>query len=573
MNPINLTALINKSDTRACGLDESTACGLPPTLQVSSVEYRSDNVLPGSLFCCVVGGHSDGHDFAADAAARGAVALVVQRPLPIDLPQLCFKDTRMALAQLSAAFYARPSASLSIAAVTGTNGKTTTAYLVDWISDFCLGSSSAGPSRTGLIGTVETRIGYRRLPSKYTTPESADLQRLLAEMRDSGVSHVSMEASSHAIAQHRLAAVDFAVAGFSNLTQDHLDYHGSMEAYFDAKATLFDWPWVRRRAINIDSDAGRQLVLRCQRQGFEVLTCGLAESADVSAEGIEYHSDHTRLSLRTPEGSFALSYPLIGGFNVSNLLLAAAMASELGFSWPDIVAALSSCPQVPGRMERVLAQGIAADDPGQPPIQVFVDYSHTPDSIAKALEALAEIPHQRTLIVFGCGGDRDTSKRPLMGQAAMGADFAVVTSDNPRSEVPLDIIDDILAGIRGQEPRYTVEPDRRLAIALALANARSGDFVLIAGKGHEDYQLVGSQVLDFDDRLVAAEELRRLAGRGHWPAARPDGGQQAASDWPAAGSDGGQQAAPAPPAPPAAACGQQAAQAAPAPQAASKEGV
>ena len=545
MNPINLVSLINGSEASVYGLEESTAAVLPLTLQVSSVEYRSDKVRPGSLFCCVVGHRADGHDFAADAAARGAAALVVQRPLSIDLPQLCVSDSRRALAQLSAAFYGRPSADLSIAAVTGTNGKTTTAYLVNWICTFCLGKAGDGSAAaqapgaakavagggkgqapgvesTGLIGTVETRIGSRWLPSKHTTPESADLQRLLAEMRDAGVSHVSMEVSSHAISQQRVAAVDFAVAGFSNLSQDHLDFHGNMDDYFEAKAALFDQPRLRRRVVNIDDAAGQQLLLRCQSRGFEVLSCGLSEEAAVSAADIQYHPDHTGLRLITPAGSFALSYPLIGGFNVSNILLAAAMASELGFSWPDIVLALGSCPQIPGRMERVWARDIAADDPAQPPIRVFVDYSHTPDSIVKALEALDSIPHGRSLIVFGCGGDRDASKRPLMAQAAMHADFAVVTSDNPRSEGPLAIINDILAGIAEQESHYAVEPDRRSAIALALAKAQPGDFVLIAGKGHEDYQLVGDQVLDFDDRLVAAEELYKLARQGHWQAAITD---------------------------------------------------
>ncbi|MDR0347126.1 MAG: UDP-N-acetylmuramoyl-L-alanyl-D-glutamate--2,6-diaminopimelate ligase [Coriobacteriales bacterium] len=489
--------------------------------EITGLAYRSDAVQPGNLFFCVPGIKADGHDFATDAAARGAAVLAVERPVPVDLPQLRFDDTRLALALISRDFYDNPSCDMAITAVTGTNGKTTTTYLIDWICRYAFAQRAALPledasRRTGLIGTVETRVGSARLPSKFTTPESLDLQRLLAQMRDEGVSHVCMEASSHAIALKRVAGVSFMAAAFSNLTQDHLDFHGSMEEYFEAKAALFDSPLVARRVINIDTTYGQRLASRCEKAGFGVVTCGFSPEAQISVDKVDYQADGTSLVLITPEGDFPLSYPLIGGFNVSNILLAAATASVLGFSWEEIQGALALSPQIPGRLERVSAQGLAADDPQQPPLGVFVDYSHTPDSIVKALNALEEIKRARTLIVFGCGGDRDATKRPLMGAAALAADYAIVTSDNPRTEDPLSIIDDILPGMKGGEGRYEVEPSRRAAIARALAAAEPGDLVLIAGKGHEDYQLVGDKVLDFDDRVVAAEELRALVDAGRW---------------------------------------------------------
>jgi UDP-N-acetylmuramoyl-L-alanyl-D-glutamate--2,6-diaminopimelate ligase len=522
-------------------------------LTITGIAYRSSDVRPGNLFYCVPGERADGHDFAADAAARGAAALAVEHSVPVDLPQLRFDDTRLALALASQAFYDDPSASLTITAVTGTNGKTTTSYLIDWICRFAraatdgaeggaavaahlvpgataaqpaaaLRTSSATP--TGLIGTVETRIGSARLSSKFTTPESLDLQRLLAQMRDAGVREVCMEVSSHAIALHRVANVRFAAAAFTNLTQDHLDFHGTMEAYFEAKAALFDSPLVAARAIDCDTPAGRRLIERCEAAGFAVLTSGLDAVAQVRARDIRYHATHTALTLDTPAGSFPLTYPLIGGFNVSNVALAAATASLLGFDWQTIISALTVCPQIPGRLERVWAKGLPTDDVRQPPIRVFVDYSHTPDSIQKALEALGELKSGRVLLVFGCGGDRDAGKRPLMGAAALASDYAIVTSDNPRTEDPQSIIADILPGMAGGEGRFEVVCDRGQAIARALAQAEAGDIVLIAGKGHEDYQIIGETRFDFDDRVVAAEELRALADAGHWtahPAMRPTG--------------------------------------------------
>ncbi|MDR1183330.1 MAG: UDP-N-acetylmuramoyl-L-alanyl-D-glutamate--2,6-diaminopimelate ligase [Coriobacteriales bacterium] len=564
MRPRQLGALVADLDQR---IDAATDVAALRALEIVDLAYQSDAVRLGSLFFCIPGSRADGHDFAADAAARGAVALAVEHPVPADLPQIRFESTRLALALTSRAFFDDPSTSLSITGVTGTNGKTTTTFLIDWICRFALAqradvdapslpvqraeadtplsfaqraaadtlsvpaqrvTADVSLSRTGLIGTVETRVGLSRLPSKFTTPESLDLQRLLAQMRDTDVTHVCMEVSSHAIALERVAGVDFAVAVFTNLSQDHLDFHGSMEDYFETKASFILSPLVSRRVIDIDTEYGRRLARRCTEAGLEILTCGFSEDAQVRAENVHYRTQCSSLTLCVPDGDFPLTYPLIGPFNVSNVLVAAASAFALGFSWAEIARALASSPQIPGRLERVRAQGLKPDDTRQPPVGVFVDYSHTPDSIEKALDALSQIRTSRTLIVFGCGGDRDVTKRPLMGKAALAADHVVVTSDNPRTEDPLRIIADILPGMEGAEDRYEVEPDRRRAIARALAAAQPGDLVLIAGKGHEDYQLVKDQVLDFDDRLVAAEELRKLADGGHWSS--PGAGSLSFSD-------------------------------------------
>ncbi|MDR2196653.1 MAG: UDP-N-acetylmuramoyl-L-alanyl-D-glutamate--2,6-diaminopimelate ligase [Coriobacteriales bacterium] len=509
--------LLNDLEYRLAGslVDE----GLLFSLSIESLAYRSDQVAPNSLFFAIRGTKFDGHDFVAEAASRGASALIVERPLDVDLLQIVVADSRQALALVSRRFFDDPSARLKVSAITGTNGKTTTTCLLDWIARYAFNHAAAPEEgqqepveRTGLIGTVETRIGATRLRSTHTTPESYELQRLLARCVQEGITHVAMEVSSHAIQLKRVAGVHFALAAFSNLTQDHLDFHGSMEAYFEAKAALFDSPLVARRIVNIDDEWGRRLLERCRVAGWgeTLLTCGLSEGADIRACDVVYSAQETTLLLETPEGSFPLRYPLVGAFNVSNILLAASCASALGIDWPTIIAALATAPQIPGRLERVA--------PSAARIGVFVDYAHTPDSIVKALDAINGLRGQaRSIIVFGCGGDRDATKRPLMGTAALEADYCVVTSDNPRSEDPAAIIADILPGMTAGAGRFEVEVDRRRAIARALALAEPGDLVLIAGKGHEDYQIVGDTILAFDDRVVAAEELARLRDK----AARP----------------------------------------------------
>ncbi len=508
MEPMTIDFLIDGLEEIIC--DASDAAQLVD-VPISGIEYDSRRVNKDSLFVCVKGEKADGHDFAADAVAKGAVALAVEYRLPLEIPQIVFSDTRLSLGLLARNLFGNPSAALNISAITGTNGKTTTTYLVEWISRYILARRSglsieSAQAFTGLIGTVETRIGTTKQPSSHTTPESSDLQALLFQMSAAGVSHVSMEASSHAIELNRLAGVSINTAAFSNLTQDHLDFHGDMESYFEAKATLFDSKDVVNRVINISNEYGKKLALQLKAKDFKVLTCGFDDSADIFAKDINYGFDSTKITLVTPKGVFDLTYPLIGSYNVENILLAACVAYANGFDIAQIVEALSLSPQIPGRMERVQ---IAS---AQPSAAVFVDYSHTPDSIEKAIAALNAIKKNRVIIVFGCGGDRDRTKRPLMGAAALSADFAIVTSDNPRSEDPLLIIDDILEGMKGFESKFAVEPNRDTAIAKAIEIAGAGDYVLIAGKGHEDYQIVGDKVLDFDDRLVAAKHLLSLAG-------------------------------------------------------------
>ena len=473
-------------------------------VEVSGLAFSSRDVEPGDAFFCIPGLKSDGHNYAPDAVARGAAALVVERRLELDVPQFVVDDARSTMALASARFYGMPSERLQVVGVTGTNGKTTTAYLVDWVS-------RALGRKTGLMGTVETRIGDTVLHADHTTPESMTLQGLLADMADAGCDEVAMEVSSHAIDLRRVLGTRFAAVAFSNLTQDHLDYHKTMENYFAAKAALFTRAYSDRAAICIDDDYGKRLAELARGEGLDVVTTGFSEGADVRAVAADYRATGTTVTLDVRGESRTVEYPLIGRFNAENIMLALGICLQLGYGLDDVCAALSSAPQAPGRLERVTAGGLDArgthDRFG---FSVFVDYAHTPDSIEKAIAALRPITEGRLVIVFGCGGDRDATKRPKMGAAACAADRIVVTSDNPRTEDPDAIIADILPGMAAGEGRYVVLPDRREAIREAIREARPGDSVLIAGKGHEDYQLVGSEVLSFDDRLVAAEELEAL---------------------------------------------------------------
>ncbi len=468
------------------------------------IASASNKVEAGDLFFCIVGFKSDGHDYAPDAVSRGCSALVVSRKLDLDVPQFVVSDTRAAMAWASARFYDMPSEKMQVVGVTGTNGKTTTTYLVDWVSQ------SLG-KRTGVIGTVETRIAGERIHADHTTPESIDLQRLLGQMAEAGCDEVSMEVSSHAIDLSRVLGTRFAVVGFSNLTQDHLDYHKTMENYFEAKAALFDTAYARKAAICIDDEYGKRLAGIARQNGLDVVSVGFDASADIHVVKAECLATHTAIALDVCGAQLNFDYPLIGRFNVENVLLAIGLCHQLGYDDAQTCEALQNAPQVPGRLERVAAPGLTPrqthDKLG---FSVFVDYAHTPDAIDNAIGAIKPITQGNLFIVFGCGGDRDATKRPKMGAAACAADKMVVTSDNPRSEDPDAIIADILPGMTAGEGRYEVEADRGAAIARAISQAREGDSILIAGKGHEDYQLVGDKVLQFDDRVVAAQELGKL---------------------------------------------------------------
>jgi UDP-N-acetylmuramoyl-L-alanyl-D-glutamate--2,6-diaminopimelate ligase len=456
---------------------------------VTGVAYASGSVEAGDAFFCIPGFRHDGHEFASEAVARGAAAVVATRDVDgLSAPVVLVDDTRAALAVASAHLFGDPSARLEVVGITGTNGKTTTTYLLDSIL-------RASGRVTGLIGTVETRIGDERRPASRTTPESRDLQELLARMAEAGVTAVSMEVSSHAIDLHRVDAVRFAVAAFTNLSQDHLDFHATMEEYFSVKSRLMEMVDPQRRVVDVDDAHGLRLAGRMP-VGW---TVGMSPEARVRAEGVVLQADGSRFDLVTPEGTVRVTLPLAGAFNVSNALVAAGCALALGIDLDAIARGLEGAPQVPGRLERVEA--------GQD-FSVLVDYAHTPDGLAKAIAAVRSVTPGRVITVFGCGGDRDPDKRPLMGRVAGElSDVAVLTTDNPRSEDPVGIILQVQDGLGPTASEQHTEVDRRSAIALALGLARPGDTVLIAGKGHEDYQILSDRTIHFDDREVAMEEL------------------------------------------------------------------
>ncbi len=478
--------------------------------EVRSLHYRSQDVQPGGVFVAVRGAAADGHDFVGDAVERGAVALVVERPVAAPAAVVQVPDSRRVLAELAASFYGRPSEAMTVVAVTGTNGKTTTSYLIESILE------QAG-RRTGVIGTINYRYAGRSFANPVTTPESLDLQRILADMRAAGVGHAVLEASSHAIELARIHACRMDVAVFTNLSQDHLDFHGDMQRYWAVKQSLFtehlrSGPKADRAAavVNTDSAHGRELA---DRLGSRTVRVGTTAGCTLRAEQIACTLEGTRGVIRRGAEGTAFASPLVGRHNVENILCAAGAAAALGVEAAAIGRGIAALACVPGRLEAV------ANPHG---IGVYVDYSHTPDALENALRALRSLTTGRLICVFGCGGDRDRTKRPVMGSiAARLSDLAIVTSDNPRSEVPEAIIEDILPGLRAEGARpidrralsgrdergFVAEADRRAAIALGLRTARRGDAVLIAGKGHETYQIIGGRTVHFDDREEAARVL------------------------------------------------------------------
>ena len=466
----------------------------PAPAEIADLAYDARRVAPGTLFACVPGLKTDGHDFAPDAVARGAAALLVERPLPLDVPQLLVEDARSAMALAADAFFGHPTRELEVAGVTGTNGKTTTAFLL-------YSMLAAAGRRPGLLGTVESRIGGERRAVTRTTPEAIDLQRTFREMLDAGDRSCAMEASSHGSELKRLLGVRFAALVFTNLSQDHLDLHGTMEAYFEAKRRLFVEPGPDGRrppaAVNVGDAHGRRLADELRALAEQPLTFGLADDADVRPERLELTPTGTRFQA----AGLALAPRLLGRFNVENVLGAVAAARLLGLEDDAIVRGAEHLAGVPGRFEAV--------DEGQP-FAVVVDYAHTPEALESVLAEARRLARNRLTCVFGCGGDRDRAKRPLMGGVVSRlADRAIVTSDNPRSEEQGAIIEEVLQGMEGE---YEVEPDRAAAIGLAIAGAEEGDVVVIAGKGHEQGQELADRTIPFDDREVAREALRKLAG-------------------------------------------------------------
>jgi UDP-N-acetylmuramoyl-L-alanyl-D-glutamate--2,6-diaminopimelate ligase len=468
--------------------------GGPPatgTTTITSVAHRADAVAAGSLFCAVPGLRADGHDFAAAAVARGAVAVMAERPLDLPVPQIVVPDARLGLALAAAALRGHPSRSLAVVGVTGTNGKTTSAYLLAAVLE-------AAGRRCGLIGTVEARVGGRTLPVTHTTPDAVALQDLLARMRDAGDTACAMEVSSHALDQRRVAGTRFAAALFTNLTRDHLDYHPDVEHYFAAKRGLFARPAGEGDdppgAANLDDPFGRRLARETGALGYAI-----DAPAEVRPEGVDGLGTGIRARVTTPRGPVEIASGLRGRFNLANLAGVVAVGELLALPHEAVAAGIADVRGVPGRFEAI--------DCGQG-FPVIVDYAHTPDSLDNVLRAARELVGEGRLIaVFGCGGDRDRGKRPQMGDVTRRlADVAVVTSDNPRSEDPEAIIADIVAG-DGGPAELVVEPDRRAAIARAIALAGRGDVVVVAGKGHEQGQERAGVVTPFDDRAVAREIL------------------------------------------------------------------
>jgi len=473
------------------GLSPRCLDGGAASVEIGGISYHSARVERGDLFVAVRGFVHDGHDYVGEAVRRGAAAVVLEREVGAGVAaRVLVEDARRAMAVLACEVYGHPSRRLEVVGVTGTNGKTTTAFLAR-------AALAAAGRETGLIGTVQYAVRDRTYPVTRTTPEAVDLQRLLARMADEGVTHVVMEASSHALSLHRLDGTRFAAAAFTNLTQDHLDFHEDLRGYLEAKAKLLDL-LEGTAVVNADDPALEELV----RRRPDAVTFGLGADAEVRAESVSLHLRGSSFELVTPSGRRRVNLSLAGRFNVYNALAAAALSLSLGADLDQVVAGLEGVRGVPGRFEMV--------DEGQP-FAVVVDYAHTPDGLANVLRAAREVTERRVIAVFGCGGDRDRAKRPIMGRIAVElADLVFITSDNPRSEEPDAIIAEVERGARdaGRAGRYRIEPDRARAIAAAVGAAERGDVVIVAGKGHETEQVFRDRTIHFDDREAARAALR-----------------------------------------------------------------
>ena len=480
----------------AAALDASS---VPATLKVDGIAYDSRRVQPGSVFVALRGQHVDGSSFVRHAVERGAVAVVSHEPAPSGLavPWIIVRDPRLALALLAAEFAGHPSSEMQVIGITGTNGKTTTSYLVASIFD-------AAAIRCGILGTVGYRIGDEVRDATMTTPEAPEVQGLLREMVDRGCGACAMEVSSHALSLRRVDGVSFAAGVFTNLTRDHLDFHADMEAYFRAKRRLFEMlPRDAPSLINLDDPRGPSLIDLAGRP----VTYAVNRQADITPGPLSFSLQGLVFDVRTPRGALHITSSLVGRPNVYNILAAVSAATALGLSFDAIERGISSLSGVPGRFQVVSGP--------KDEVTVVVDYAHTDDALRNLLETARPLATGRLITVFGCGGDRDRTKRPLMGAVAGRlSDLIVITSDNPRSEDPARIIEEIQRGITPDTRRDTAQRlltvfDRRAAIAKAIELARPGDLVLIAGKGHEKYQVVGAQVRPFDDVAVARDALSR----------------------------------------------------------------
>ena len=478
--------------------DEVLVVRKPVEAIVSSIAYDSRQVQPGALFFALSGAKTDGNRFAREAIDRGAVAVASEQPQPLDLSRpvvwIQVSQARKALAAAAANFYGCPALALKLIGITGTNGKTTTAYLADSIL-------RAAGKTTGLFGTIAYRTPNGTYKAPNTTPESLDLQRFLAEVRNAGGTHAVMEVSSHALAMDRVWGCPFAATVFTNLTRDHLDFHQTFQNYFNCKLKLFQGTGRGSPAfgvVNIDDPYGKELI----GLAGSTITYGLAKEAQVTTKKFEPSFSGLEFTAETPSGPIEIRSPLVGRINVYNILAGVAAGLALGIDRETIAAGVRQLQSVPGRFERI--------DEGQP-FLVVVDYAHTDDALRNLLETARELNRSgRILILFGAGGDRDRTKRPLMGEVAgRGSDRVVLTSDNPRSEDPLRIINDVVVGLQKAGANYRIEPDRERALEVILDEAQPGDIVLLAGKGHENYQLLADRTLDFDDRAMARQALGR----------------------------------------------------------------
>ena len=463
--------------------------------EAGGIAYDSRRVRPGDLFFAFPGAHADGREFARDALARGAVAVVAESPAPRELAArwIAVDHGRKTLALAARNFYGKPDERLGLTGITGTNGKTTTAYLIDSIL-------RAAGKTTAMIGTIEYHLAGRVLPAVNTTPESLDLMRLFSELEQAGGTHATMEVSSHALDLGRVYGLQFHTVVFTNLTRDHLDYHHTMEAYFAAKQTLFKGaggPPPQFAVLNRDDGYARQIKLSSRT---EVFWYGLGREPNLRARHIASGFQGLRFDVQFGKLRFAVESPLLGKINVYNILAACGAGLSYGIAPETVARGIAGLQAVPGRFERV--------DEGQPFVGA-VDYAHTDDALRNTIAVARGLDPKRIVTLFGCGGDRDRAKRPLMGQAAAEAsDFVVLTSDNPRSEDPLAIMNAALVGIRRVDVPHAIEPDRATAIARALQEAREGDVVILAGKGHETYQVLKDRTIPFDDREVARGVLR-----------------------------------------------------------------
>jgi UDP-N-acetylmuramyl-tripeptide synthetase len=460
-------------------------------IDINAVHYDSRQVTPGSLFFCIEGYKTDGHKYAGMAAEKGAAAVVLHRdiPLPEGVVKIYTSDTRRAMGLISSAFYGNPTSNMILFGVTGTNGKTTTTYMIKSILE------QAG-KKTGLIGTIHNVIGTRTIPAERTTPESTDLQRLFSEMLQEGVEAAAMEVSSHSLALERVAGCSFEIGVYTNLTQDHLDFHGTLENYRNAKAKLFQQS--RVSVINVDDESGRIILEALEGKAF---TYGIHKPADIFARDIEIIAEGVSFNLHILGAKISINLHIPGIFSVYNALAAASACYAAGISLRDIQTGLNSIRGVPGRFELL--------DTGTE-YSVILDYAHTPDGLENILKTARELTEGRIVTLFGCGGDRDTTKRPIMGEiAGKYSDFCIVTSDNPRSEEPMSIINDILPGLQKTGCPYEMIENRREAIEYALKSGKKGDVIILAGKGHETYQIIKGRTFHFDEKEIVAEILGR----------------------------------------------------------------